>query len=469
MRFGLRARVALAFGLLSLVIAGAVSGATYSVARWYLLNQREDFAITRAVLDSRSVAASLTAGSTPVVALEQVPSVGTSQPMVQVQGIWYTSGVTVPPDALPASLLSVAAKDGGAQQRTTIGDEQYLLVAIQLDTGIYVEVFPLRDLDLVLTIGGWLLVVQTLFAGIIGIFIGRYTFARIIRPLLRLGAGARRIASGEFSTRIPLTRDPDLDPIAASFNGMAESVQSRIKREQRFSANVSHELRSPLTAVVGTVELLERNLLDLPEREQRLIGTLQTQTARMSQMLLDLLEISRIGNDDPLLKETVSATTLCLDAIHVRGLSEDLIHVDDTDEHLITTDTRRFERIVGNLIDNANRHGGGVTAIRIARTSDTDPAHIVIAIEDEGPGIPPDEVPKLFEPFTRGEDAKETSGAGLGLAIAIEQAHLLEVELRVESVEPHGARFVMEIPVADEQENGDLPMSAREAGVHEHE
>ncbi|MFY9208735.1 MAG: HAMP domain-containing sensor histidine kinase [Candidatus Nanopelagicales bacterium] len=469
MRFGLRARVALAFGLLSLVIAGAVSGATYSVARWYLLNQREDFAITRAVLDSRSVAASLTAGSTPVVALEQVPSVGTSQPMVQVQGIWYTSGVTVPPDALPASLLSVAAKDGGAQQRTTIGDEQYLLVAIQLDTGIYVEVFPLRDLDLVLTIGGWLLVVQTLFAGIIGIFIGRYTFARIIRPLLRLGAGARRISSGEFSTRIPLMRDPDLDPIAASFNGMAESVQSRIKREQRFSANVSHELRSPLTAVVGTVELLERNLLDLPEREQRLIGTLQTQTARMSQMLLDLLEISRIGNDDPLLEETVSATTLCLDAIHVRGLSEDLIDVDDTDEHLITTDTRRFERIVGNLIDNANRHGGGVTAIRIARTSDTDPAHIVIAIEDEGPGIPPDEVPKLFEPFTRGEDAKETSGAGLGLAIAIEQAHLLEVELRVESVEPHGARFVMEIPVADEQENGDLPMSAREAGVHEHE
>ena len=441
MRFGLRARVALAFGLLSFVIAGAVSGATYSVARWYLLNQREDSAITRAVLDSRSVDASLAADLAPVTALEQVPSVGTSQPMIQVQGVWYTSGVTVPPASLPASLLSIASKDGGAQQRTTIGDEQYLLVAIQLDTSVYVEVFPLRDLDLVLTIGGWLLLIQTLFAGIIGIFIGRYTFARIIRPLLRLGAGARRIASGEFSTRIQLTRDPDLDPIAASFNGMAESVQSRIKREQRFSANVSHELRSPLTAVVGTAELLERNLDDLPEREQRLIGTLHTQTARMSQMLLDLLEISRIGNDDPLLKESVSVTTLCLDAVHVRG------------DHLITTDTRRFERIVGNLIDNANRHGGGVTAIRVARISDSDPEHIVVAVEDAGPGIPVDEVPKLFEPFTRGEDAKETSGAGLGLAIAIEQAHLLDVELRVESVDPHGARFVMEIPVAVEPED----------------
>ncbi len=440
----------MAFGLLSLVVAGAVSSATYSAARWYLLNQREDSGITRAVLDSRSVAASLAGGLAPVTALEQVPSVGTSQPMIQVKGTWYTSGVTVPPDALPSSLLAVAAKDGGAQQRTTIGDEQYLLVAIQLDTGIYVEVFPLRELDLILTIGGWLLVVQTLIAGIIGIFIGRYTFARIIRPLHRLGAGARRIAGGEFSTRIPLTRDPDLDPIAASFNEMAESVQSRIKREQRFSANVSHELRSPLTAVVGTVELLERNLADLPEREQGLIGTLQTQTARMSQMLLDLLEISRIGNDDPLLKETVSVTTLCLDAIRVRALPEDLIHVDETDHHLITTDTRRFERIVGNLIDNANRHGGGVTAIRIARITDTDSEHIVVTVEDAGPGIPINEVPKLFEPFTRGEEAKKTSGAGLGLAIAIEQAHLLDVELRVESVDPHGARFVMEIPVAEE-------------------
>ncbi len=441
----------MAFGLLSLVVAGAVSSATYSAARWYLLNQREDSGITRAVLDSRSVAASLAGGLAPVTALEQVPSVGTSQPMVQVQGVWYTSGVTVPPDALPSSLLAVAAKDGGAQQRTTIGDEQYLLVAIQLDTGIYVEVFPLRELDLILTIGGWLLVVQTLIAGIIGIFIGRYTFARIIRPLHGLGTGAGRIASGEFSTRIPLTRDPDLDPIAASFNGMAESVQSRIKREQRFSANVSHELRSPLTAVVGTVELLERNLADLPEREQGLIGTLQTQTARMSQMLLDLLEISRIGNDDPLLKETVSVTTLCLDAIRVRGLPEDLIHVDEADHHLITTDTRRFERIVGNLIDNANRHGGGVTAIRITRISDSDLQHILVMVEDAGPGIPINEVPKLFEPFTRGEEAKKTSGAGLGLAIAIEQAHLLDVELRVESVDPHGARFVMEIPVAEER------------------
>ncbi len=433
----------MAFGLLSLVIAGAVSGATYSVARWYLLNQREDAAITRAVLDSRAASAALSAGLGPLEALAQIPSVGTSQPMIQVASTWYTSGVTVPPDALPTSLLSVTASNGGAQQRTSIGDEEYLLVAVQLPTGIYVEVFLLRDLDLILTIGGWLLVLQTLTAGLVGVLIGRYAFGRIIRPLFRLGAGARRIATGDLSTRIPLTRDPDLDPIAASFNGMAESVQSRIQREQRFSANVSHELRSPLTAVVGTVDLLDRNLDQLPEREQKLIATLHTQTTRMSQMLIDLLEISRIGNDDPPLLESVDVRTLCLDAIHIRNLPNNLV-IGAT--QVIRTDTRRFERIVGNLIDNANRHGGGVKEVRIEQGTFPKEGYVRVCVEDNGPGIPASEVDRLFEPFTRGEDAKETSGAGLGLAIAFEQAHLLGITVEFESPASGGSRFVIEIP-----------------------
>lgn len=446
MRFGLRTRVSLAFGLLSLVIAGAVSGATYSVARWYLLNQREDSAITRAVLDSRAAEAALAAGLDPTDALVQIPSVGTSQPMIQVDGIWYTSGVTVPPDALPTSLLETAATDGGAQQRTTIGDEQYLLVAIEIPEALYVEVFQLRDLSLILTIGGWLLVLQTLAAGLIGVFIGRYTFGQIIRPLSRLGAGARRIASGELTTRIPLTKDPDLDPIAASFNGMAESVQSRIQREERFSANVSHELRSPLTAVVGTVDLLEKNLDQLPEREQRLITTLQGQTTRMSQMLIDLLEISRIGSDDPPLIESVDVKTLCLDAVHVRDLPDELVV---GQSQSVKTDTRRFARIVGNLIDNANRHGGGVRCIRIGTTQRDGVRFVQVRVEDGGPGISAEEMDRLFEPFARGEDAKKTSGAGLGLAIAHEQAAVLGINVIVDQEFPDGACFVIEIPVGE--------------------
>ena len=138
MRFGLRTRVAIAFGLLSLVIAAAVSSATYFFASYYLLSQREDAALTRALLDSRAVGASLAVGATPTEALEQVPSIGQSQALVRVAGTWYTPGVTVPPDALPEGLLETAAAEGGAQQRAEIAGEPYFVVAVQLSDGMYV-------------------------------------------------------------------------------------------------------------------------------------------------------------------------------------------------------------------------------------------------------------------------------------------------------------------------------------------
>lgn len=442
MRFGLRTRVAVAFGLLSLVIAAAVSGATYGFARWYLLNQREDAALTRAVLDARSVNAALASGADPQKALEQVPSVGTSQPMVRVDDTWYASGITVPPDQLPTSLLTVAADTGGAEQRATVGEDTYYLVAVELPDGLYVEVFSLRDLDLTFTIGGWLLFGQTLVAGALGVLIGRYTVSQVLQPLQRLGAGARRIATGDLSTRITLTGDRDLDPIAASFNGMAEAVETRIQRERRFSANVSHELRSPLTSVVGTAELLDRRREELPEREAGLITVLNEQVTRMSQMLLDLLEISRIGGGDPLQIESLSVRTMCLDAVALRGLPDSLVQGDDA---VVRTDARRLERIVGNLIDNAQRHAGGVVEISIVSSD----GFVDVIVRDEGPGIAPEEFNRLFEPFTRGEDAHHTSGAGLGLAIANEQAGLLGARLRVESVVNEGSRFIITLPLSE--------------------
>ena len=441
MRFGLRTRVTIAFGVLSLVIAAVVSSATYFFASVYLLNQREDAALTRALLDSRAVAAALSAGASPNQALEQVPAVGTSQALVRVADTWYTPGVSVPPDALPAGLLDTATRDGGAQQRAQIGGEPYFFVAVQLPDAMYVEVFSLADLDNTLTIGGWLLIGQTLLAGVLGGLIGRYTVGQILRPLGRLSDGAERIASGDLGTRIEETGDRDLDPIASSFNDMAGAVQSRIQRERRFSANVSHELRSPLTTVVGTADLLDRRRDELPEREANLIAVLVEQVHRMSQMLLDLLEISRIGGDDPIQVETVDVSLLCLDVVRLRNLDEGLV---TGDSPVIRTDGRRFERIVGNLVDNAQRHGGGVQHIRIEHSIDV----VRIFVEDDGPGIDPSQLDKLFEPFSRGEDAHHTSGAGLGLAIAREQANLLNAEVLVENRESGGARFIIEIPVS---------------------
>lgn len=442
MRLGLRTRVALSFAAVSLVIAGAISVATYTLASYYLISQRETAALTRATLDSRAVAAALNSGATPTTALEQVPSVGTSQPMVQVANTWYTTSITVPPDSLPTELLTLATSAGGAQQRLDIGGEPYFIAAVQLQDAMYVEVFPLRDLDRILTIGGWILGAQVAIAGIAGWLIGRYVVGRVLHPVRRLGAGARRIASGELSTRIALTGDADLDPIAESFNGMAEAVQSRITRERRFAANVSHELRSPLTSVLGTAELLERRRDQLPVREAGLITVLVEQVQRMSQTLLDLLEISRIGADDPPQWESANIMMLCQGVLEARGLPLSLAV---GDQPIVRTDARRFERIIGNLVDNAERHGAGIVQLTIER----EPAVVRVFVDDAGPGIESEMAERIFEPFARGEGSSTTPGAGLGLAIAQEQASVLGIMLRA-TTSPHGgARFVVELPVME--------------------
>lgn len=444
MKVRLRTRVALSFAALSLLVAGTVSITTYLFASWYLVDQRETAALTRAVLDSRAVGAYLAAGPSPSGALDQIPSVGTSQPMIRVGDTWYTASVTVPPDALPASLLA-AVQPTGASQRFSIAGDPYFAVAIPLDSGVYVEVFPLRDLDRTLTWGGWALVTLSLLAALLGAAIGAGAVGRILRPVRRLGAGARSIAGGELGTRIELVGDPDLDPIASSFNEMAEAVQARIARERRFSANVSHELRSPLTSVLGTAELLEGGRERLPEREAGLVTVLVQQVRRMSHMLLDLLEISRIGASDPPQWESGDLAALCRDVAAQRGVDPAVVV---GDEPVIRTDARRLERILGNLIDNAQQHAGGVAQILIQQ----DPDAVRVLVDDAGPGIDESIRERLFEPFTRGERHGHTDGAGLGLAIVREQAAVLGGDVAVQGSPAGGARFTVRLPIHEEVE-----------------
>lgn len=436
MRLGLRARVSLTFGVLSLLVAVAIAGTTYGLARVYLMNQRETAALTRALLDARAVSASLASGTAPAAVLEQVPSVGTSQPLLRVDGEWYSAGVTVSPEALPADLAVVTERDGGAVQTFAVGGEPYLAVSIKLPDGLYVEVFPLGELQTTFVISGWVLAGLSLLAFGTGAALGRFVGARILRPLRQTADGARLVAAGDLSVRLPSTGDPDLDPIAESFNEMAEAVQAQISRERRFTANVSHELRSPLTSVLGTAELLERRRTNLPERDGAIVDVLVRQVRRLSQMVLDLLEISAVTSDSYLQIETADVAALCREVLRDRGLPEDLV---DGDEPSARTDARRFERIIGNLVDNAQRHGGGLGRIRIEAESGL----IHIHVDDSGPGVHQDEAERLFEPFTRGAASAGSDGAGLGLAIVQEQARLLRAEVNVAPSPLGGARFTV--------------------------
>lgn len=430
---GLTNRVAFGFGAISLVVALAVSGATYLFARVYLVEEREAAALNRALIDSRVVDAALSDGKDPAAALEDVLTTTDSQSLLNVDGEWFSSNVTVSPSDLPDTLLGSAEPDG-SWQRFAVESSTFLGVAVPVPGGLFVETFSFTELDQTLTILAWVLAAASLAAFLLGGAIGRYAGHRLLRPLGELSYGARRITAGDLAARVPVDEDPDLSAISTAFNEMAEAVEDRIERERRFSGNVSHELRSPLTGILGTAELLESRKDDLPQREETLVSALVSQVRRFSATVLDLLEISRIGGDQVIQSESIDVGSMVDDILTSRGLSSSM----RSGSARVVTDPRRFERIIGNLVENAERHGDGLRQITLERG----PEAFRLIVDDAGPGISDDLAAQIFEPFSRGDTTKK-DGAGLGLAIVREQIRLLGGEVSVQSSPEGGARFVV--------------------------
>ncbi len=441
----LRTRVAVSFAALALAISSVLAISFYQFSRNYLMRARESVAMTRALLDAQALNYAITTKSTESdKAVTQLPQVGlrVSQQLYQVDGAWVGRTSPVPPEALPQALFE-AAVNGGARQRINYDGTPYLAVAVDLTNGMYVEIFSFSELDGELKRDGYLILAIIIIATILGAVLGSYFVGYLLRPVRDLIAGARRLAGGELGSRVPQTGDPDLDPLAATFNNVADALESRLAREQRFSANVSHELRSPVTSVLGTAELLESRSAELPQREAGLVTVLAQQVRHMSHVLLDLLEISRINPQQPTQWEHVNITDLCRDSAEVRNIDVSLIQGQDA---LVRTDARRVERIVGNLLDNAQTHGHGVVSVHV----ETEGRQVRVIVDDSGPGVPVDLRERIFEPFHRGDSPGTPEGAGLGLAIAQEQALNIGASITVTDAPDGGARFIVEFPI-DEQ------------------
>ncbi len=170
-----------------------------------------------------------------------------------------------------------------------------------------------------------------------------------------------------------------------------------------------------------------------------MISLLGEQARRLSQTLVDLLEISRLDGGDPLTLQNHDVLALCRDVAARRGVDPALVVGSSVNTF---TDGRRVERIVGNLIENAQRHAGGATLIAVLSTDE----FVEIRVSDDGPGIAEDERVRLFEPFARAAGSESTHGSGLGLAIALEQTTVLGGEIHVEDSPSGGACFVVRLP-----------------------
>lgn len=464
------------FALGALVLSVGIGAASYYTARHFLVSEREstiiEDAIDNATYVTQHVAATADIDQTLTTANKVTPQHDSHSFFEELgncsttRTCWYRGTIGVTWRTIPVSLRSmVIDHDTAASQIYTTKGAPKMAVGVPVKSlhGAYFEIFDISDLSHTLSVLALAILIAGLVATALGAALGRWASGRSLRPLTGVSRAAVAIAGGELDTRLDSTAgDPDLAGFTSSFNRMVDQLQERIEREARFTSDVSHELRSPLTTLGASLEVLETQQESLTPPARRALELLSADVRRFQRMVGDLLEISRSdsGSAEVSLEE-VDPAELVRRAVAAaqRSLPADTrppqVEVDPavSDTHL-WVDKRRFERVMSNLLENASLYGGGATAVRVGPGNGSGSVNgsvrsVRVSVEDAGPGLPPTERTRVFERFYRGRAAFERgagTGSGLGLALVAEHVRLHGGKVWAEEAEGGGARFTIELP-----------------------
>ena len=444
-------RAALGFGLTGLIVAVAGASLTYALARSYLIEQREDTAVRQGYVNARLARNILRAQAPDVRAFLASLGGGTSSDSVlRYRGESFATSLTIGPEQIPRDLQRVVGQPyAGHQRYRDASGRLHLAVGVRLAAveADYYELFPLAELEETIELLARSLAIGVTGAAVVAAMVGWAAANRLVRPLRPVAEAAERIAGGALDTRLAEPADPDLRRLTEAFNKMATALESRIERETRFAADVSHELRSPLAAVAAAVEIIQRRRDQLPPQVTEAFAVLSAKVSLFQRMVLDLLEISRLDGGTAVVSDDLIDLRHLLDrmaALHATAGTP--IDIDPGAPTHIRGDRRRLAQAVANIVDNASRYAGGVTRIGV-----TVPRHgwIRLEVEDRGPGISEEERDAIFGRFARGVagvEAGSSSGSGLGLALTAEHVRLHGGRVWVEAAPDGGARFVVDIP-----------------------
>lgn len=446
---GLRGRMILAFGLGATLITAVFAILTYLLAQNYLVDLRERAVLRQAYTDATLIRDQLeTAGVSAADALEKLAPPTSTALVMHWRGNWYASTLEGGQDAVPAGVRGRVASGNAVTQRLrSNGSATRLVVGLPVpsaDLELF-EIASLEQLDETLQVLGTVLVVGAVMAAIGGAVLGIWASRSVIQPLDRVAATAAQIASGQLDSRLAATRDPGLATIVGSFNSMAETLQQRIERDARFAADVSHELRSPLTTLVTSVDVLNRRRDDLPARSKQALALVTEELERFHRLLRNLLELARgdLGLD-PNNLENIPVGELVRDVLLVTGRTENLLVVKA--DASVRGDRSRLERVVSNLLDNADLHGRGLVEVSVTLDGD----RVLVYVDDGGPGIAVEDRQRVFERFATGVARQSSSGTGLGLALAAESVASHSGTIWCTSRPAgRGARFVISLPRSD--------------------
>ncbi|MBI2708325.1 MAG: HAMP domain-containing histidine kinase [Actinobacteria bacterium] len=462
-RLGLRARITLAFTLVAAVLSLLLAGTTWALTRSDLVDQREASLTSKAVFNARFMRSQIPENRDAGAVGDRLGTLENpagSRSLIELRqrngrSVWVAQTAQYGENALPVSLKRLVARGTAARMRYTYQGETELAIGIPIPDrrASYFEIVSMADLESTLDSLAVSLLGATLLTTLAGAGLGYWAARRTLRPLTTVGSAAEAIAGGHLDTRLDGIEDRDLEPLVSSFNRMARALEDRIDSDNRFASDVSHELRSPLMTLAASIQVLAARRDEMPDDAARsAVDLMEADVARFQQLVDDLLEISRFD---------AGVARLALDEVHLPELvrqavetsSEEPVLVlveDGVDDLVVRADKRRLVRVIANLLDNARKYGGGATSVRVQRP-DADRVHI--AVEDAGPGIPPEERTLVFDRFARGRTAGHRSsasdGVGLGLSLVSEHVGLHGGRTWVEDRPDGGAgaRFVVELPV----------------------
>jgi signal transduction histidine kinase len=296
---------------------------------------------------------------------------------------------------------------------------------------------------------------RLIFAGLVGLaaalVVGAVVWAWIYRPLGRVTGGIRAVAEGDFQQRVRVSGPKEVRALAADVNAMADSVQASQRTLRDFLANVSHELKTPLTSIRGFSQAMLDGTLDTPEERSRAARVIDFESRRLLHLVGELLDLSRIQSGQQAMSiADVPAPELLShveDVFSMRAAEQGVtLSVDSGADSVIAADFDRIEQVLGNLLDNALRHTPAGARVTVG-TRPAAGGFVEFYVRDTGTGIAAADLPHVFDRFYRSGDATG-NGAGLGLAISREIVRAHGGEIRVESAPGSGTTFAFTLPIS---------------------
>ena len=301
--------------------------------------------------------------------------------------------------------------------------------------------------------------VLLLFAGGIAMSLGYFMSAALNDNIAQLNAGAKAIARGQLDARVPVQGQNEMAELAQTFNEMAAQLQAADEKQREMEtmrrnlvAWAGHDLRTPLASIQVMLEALADGVVADPETVQRYLQTAQRDVDTLSHLIDDLFDLAQfdaggfqLDRHPTAVADLISNAIARFTALAVRRQLIITGEVLDSDIGLVDIDAQRIERVLDNLIGNALRYtpAGGEIAVRVGAI----PEGVQIEVHDSGEGIPPEDLPHIFDQFYRGEKSRSraTGGSGLGLAIskAIVEAH----GGRIWATNETGANFYFTLPI----------------------